>query len=364
MACLLRIHFCELNYTLLVPISICISTTFQGMTFMSIQIKFEHFLKGSGRPQILLIGNGLEYKSGQRSWEQLVDDLTIPGRRDTPGADELPFPLRYELLSTPRDVHNPMQKSDINQEEKRLSVAMKNMVHKSNPLLDKLPGLHMDHIFTTNYSYCLEQAFFPNLDFRKGAVRSKLRLDLRNEEMKKDRKRELHYRLHTCYHFGLDSDRDNGTGLWHIHGESSVSRGIILGHDRYGRMLSFIVQCCEEMDQRVCNAKSDKINFISWPALFLFGDIYILGFGFDTCEFDLWWLLRRKLRERNSDGKVYFYDKPPFTEKREVHHLLLKANGAEILTAGANESTSYDTFYTSALDDIYAKTLRNRGRLE
>lgn len=124
--------------------------------------------------------------------------------------------------------------------QKRLSVAMKNMVHKSNPLLDKLPGLHMDHIFTTNYSYCLEQAFFPNLDFRKGAVRSKLRLDLRNEEMKKDRKRELHYRLHTCYHFGLDSDRDNGTGLWHIHGESSVSRGIILGHDRYGRMLFII----------------------------------------------------------------------------------------------------------------------------
>ena len=156
MACLLRIHFCKLNYTLSVPISICISTTFQGMTFMSIQIKFEHFLKGSGRPQILLIGNGLEYKSGQRSWEQLVDDLTIPGRPDTPGADELPFPLRYELLSTPRDVHNPMQKSDIDQEEKRLSVAMKNMVHKSNPLLDKLPGLHMDHIFTTNYSYCLE----------------------------------------------------------------------------------------------------------------------------------------------------------------------------------------------------------------
>ena len=162
----------------------------------------------------------------------------------------------------------------------------------------------------------------------------------------------------------MDPDRDNGTGLWHIHGESSVSRGIILGHDRYGRMLSFIVQCCEEMDQRVCNAKSDKINFISWPALFLFGDIYILGFGFDTCEFDLWWLLRRKLRERNSDGKVYFYDKPPFTEKREVHHLLLEANGAEILNAGANESTSYDAFYTSALDDIYTKTLQNRGRSE
>lgn len=132
---------------------------------MGKQIKFEYPLKGCARPQILLIGNGLEYKSGQRSWEQLVNDLTIPERRGIQGADELPFPLRYELLSTPSDVHNPLQKSDINQEENRLSVAMKHMVHKSNPLLDKLPGLHMDHIFTTNYSYCLEQAFFPPLRF-------------------------------------------------------------------------------------------------------------------------------------------------------------------------------------------------------
>lgn len=330
---------------------------------MGKQIKFEYSLKGCARPQILLIGNGLEYKSGQRSWEQLVDDLTLPERRGIRGANELPFPLRYELLSTPSNVHNPMQKSDINQEENRLSVAMKQMVHKSNPLLDRLPNLQIDHIFTTNYSYCLERAFFPTLNFSRGSVRSKLRFDLRNEEMKKERKREVQYRLHTCYYSGLDQDSAKGTGLWHIHGESSVPKGLVLWHDRYGRMLSFIVRRCEEMDRRICNVKSDKMDFTSWPALFLFGDIYILVFGFDTCEFDLWWLLRRKQRERNSDGKVYFYDKPPFTQKREVHHLLLQANGAEIITAGADETTSYDTFYISALDDIYEKTQRNRGRL-
>lgn len=238
---------------------------------MGKQIKFEYSLKGCARPQILLIGNGLEYKSGQRSWEQLVDDLTLPERRGIRGANELPFPLRYELLSTPSNVHNPMQKSDINQEENRLSVAMKQMVHKSNPLLDRLPNLQIDHIFTTNYSYCLERAFFPSLNFSRGSVRSKLRFDLRNEEMKKERKREVQYRLHTCYFSGLNEDSANGTGLWHIHGESSVPKGIVLGHDRYGRMLSFIVRCCEEMDRRICNVKSDKMDFTSWPALFLLG---------------------------------------------------------------------------------------------
>lgn len=40
----------------------------------------------------------------------------------------------------------------------------------------------------------------------------------------------------------------------------------------------------------------------------LFGDIYVVGFGFAECEFDLWWLLRHEQREIYADGKVYFYE--------------------------------------------------------
>lgn len=117
-------------------------------------------LRGAGRPQILLLGNGLEYQSGQRSWEQLVQDLTLPERRNLSGVKRLPFPLRDELLSTPSALKSPMQQRDIAQEETRLAAAMKRMVHKSNSLLGKLPGLPLDHIFPTNYSYSLEHAFF------------------------------------------------------------------------------------------------------------------------------------------------------------------------------------------------------------
>ena len=44
---------------------------------MAKQVKFEYPICGSGRPQILLIGNGLEYKSGQVSWNELVKHLTV-----------------------------------------------------------------------------------------------------------------------------------------------------------------------------------------------------------------------------------------------------------------------------------------------
>lgn len=319
---------------------------------MNREISFVYPIKGPGRPQILLIGNGLEYKSGQRSWEQLVYDLTLPEKQGMNTAESLPFPLRYELLSTPSDAPIPMEYKDILQEEKRLADAMKTMVHKSNPLLEKLPELQMDHIFTTNYSYCLEQAFFPHCNFGSSQIRSKFRFDLRDKESKVLRKREVEYRLHTGYFSPASSNIPQGTGLWHIHGESSVPRGIILGHDRYGRLLARIVQCCQNMSERVVKEEGKKLDFRSWPSLFLFGDVYILGFGFDACEFDLWWLLRRKQREHNGDGKVYFYDKPPFDAPRKTHHLLLQANGVEIRTAGATEGTDYDTFYATAIQDI------------
>lgn len=319
---------------------------------MNRQVSFVYPIKGPGRPQILLIGNGLEYKSGQRSWDRLVRDLTLPEKRRMSEVESLPFPLRYELLSTPSDVAIPMKCEDILQEERRLADAMRTMVHKSNPLLEKLPELQMDHIFTTNYSYCLEQAFFPCRNFGSGRTRSKFRFYLQDKDDKAFRMREVHYRLHTGYYFPAGPNTPQGTGLWHIHGESSVPQGIILGHDRYGRLLARIVQCCQSMVKRAAKKEEGKLTFHSWPGLFLFGDVYILGFGFDACEFDLWWLLRRKQREHNGDGKVYFYDKPPFDESKKTHHSLLQANGVEIRTVGATEGTDYDAFYAAAIRDI------------
>lgn len=323
---------------------------------MKQHVSFTYPRKGPGRPQILLIGNGLEYKSGQCSWEELVRRLTLPEKRGLRGADGLPFPLRYELLSTPPAAPCPMGAADILREEAHLAAAMKTMVHQSNPLLEKLPRLHMDHIFTTNYSYCLEQAFFPGRSFGSSGTRSNMRFDLRDKESKAPCVREVRYRLHTGYYFP-DPDRPQGTGLWHIHGESSVPQGIVLGHDRYGRLLARIVQCCKETAGQT--GKGEEMRFVSWPALFLFGDVYILGFGLDACEFDLWWLLRRKQRERNGDGRVYFYDKPPFDPQAQMRHLLLEANGAEIRTAGASERTDYDDFYTAAIEDI-GQTVQQR----
>ena len=107
--------------------------------------------------------------------------------------------------------------------------------------------------------------------------------------------REVNYRMHTGY---LANNQDGSqVGLWHIHGECTVSRGVVLGHDRYGRLLSRIEKLCDSQNYFAISKKPENVYIKSWAELFLYGDIYIVGFGFDLSEFDLWWLMKRKQRE-------------------------------------------------------------------
>lgn len=60
----------------------------------------------------------------------------------------------------------------------------------------------------------------------------------------------------------------------------------------------------------------------SWIDYFIMGDIYVLGFGFDFSEFDLWWLLNRKYNEKASHGKLYFFEPEQDEGKTEKERLL------------------------------------------
>lgn len=86
---------------------------------------FRHALQGGGRPQILLIGNGLERACGGDDWNQLLNRIDV---RYTDGcgnqtdeqkkardraADALPFPLLYELLATPPHPPRPIRTGGI-----------------------------------------------------------------------------------------------------------------------------------------------------------------------------------------------------------------------------------------------------------
>ena len=330
---------------------------------------FSFNINSSCRPQVLLIGNGLERGCAptipdpkgvaeQLSWGELVAAISVDGcvQLSMEEKDELPFPLMYSLLSVPNPAPVSLTKNMLEEEENRLKAAMNKLSQNSNWRLDALKSLGADHILTTNYSYGLEQSFFPGKDFFNSKTRSYSRFNL-NPEIKDGKPvREINYRMHTGY---LAQNQDGSkVGLWHIHGECSVSRSVVLGHDRYGRLLSRIEKLCDSQNYFAVSKKPENVFIHSWPELFLYGDIYIVGFGFHHSEYDLWWLMKRKQRERMGTGRVYFYEQP---NEKSLIQKMMRAHGAELpdVSAALND---YDDFYKKAFHDIAKRIRLNKAQ--
>lgn len=359
---------------------------------MKKEVQFNYPIRGKGRPQIVLIGNGLERASNQVSWNQLVDNLTAANciSFSEEEKDSIPFPLLYEAIILNMPIPQVLDSAEIMREEERLKTEMGKLINVSNKLLIELPKLNADQIFTTNYSYCLEKAFMPKRNFSNSSSRSAVRYNLSPCDENGKKKREVIYRLHSCY-LGKNKN-DTAVGLWHIHGEAGTSKGIVLGHDRYGRLLKRMIEKCSDLDFKNLGKNGKLHSFTSWPELFLFGDVYVIGFGFEQCEFDLWWLLRRKQREHYGDGKVFFYDKR-ITEKelvemttdvtperlqelrkknkeiekhnrevhkKNIHHKLMQAHGVQILDLGSTNETNYNDFYMQVFEDVGKKIAESK----
>lgn len=328
---------------------------------------FMHPIRGEGRPQIMLIGNGLERecpstkpdpkgRTDQLSWDALLDRIKVKNcmKLTDDERKNLPFPLLYSLLSVPDPAPATLDDTMIKAEEARLKDAMGQLSQASTWRLDALKKLGADHILSTNYSYGLEQAFLPGKDFFNSNTRSYYRFNLTTETKNGKPIREVCYRLHTGY---LAKNEDGSdVGLWHIHGECSVSHGVVLGHDRYGRLLSRIEKLCDSQKYDDMPDGSEPVAFRSWPTLFLYGDVYIVGLGFQLSEYDLWWLLKRKQREQKADGRVYFYEQP---DPASLSQKLLRAHGVVLPDVGAKKG-DFDDFYKKAFADIAARIKSNR----
>lgn len=317
---------------------------------------FPHNVTGPKRPQIVIIGNGLERLSGQSSWGTFIDDISAPNCMKLTERDKkkLPFPLVYELLSTPFPVPAHISLQKINEQEKRLSDALKKLHNKSNPVLDQVPELGANHIFTTNYSYCIETAF-TGRDFSDPAV-----CDEHLVCLGENKSREKVYRFHTCYVARNRDKAKSQVGIWHIHGESSAPKGVVLGADRYGRNLERIVQTVSKCNYREITSSSNQYLYTSWPELFLFGDLYIIGLGYEFCDNDLWWLLRRKQREKYSDSHVYFYE---FRDKSSIKQKMLISHGVVIPKIGTKKperGRDYENYYKLALEDIKKRIKKHK----
>ncbi len=291
------------------------------------------------RPKVLLLGNGLNRVYGGASWAGLLDKIN----RTSFTAEQvksLPFPMQAVLLS--------QDHVDVSLQELQRELTQCQVHPWLSEQIQRLLALPFDCVLTPNFTYEVEHALCP--DF----------LDNPQRYLHHTRavpKPENGFMLHTYYNLPAGN---RSLPLFHIHGEARVPNTVILGHYYYGNLLF----CCDEYLTHRAPAQryplwpgSQGMEALSWLDYFILGDVYTLGFGFDTSEMDLWWLLCRKKRERAPHGGLWFYE--PARQSAETKQALLEAYQAQCVSLGFRDpqGEDYRRFYELAVKDL-ARRLR------
>lgn len=294
-------------------------------------------------PQVLLLGNGLNRTYGGNSWTDLMKRISV--RDDLPEKLTCPYPLQAVLVTN-------------DQVKRALELFKKDffgsVTYELAEYLRSLLSAGFDDILTTNYSYEIEAAAL----YKETVSETFL---IKNQRNVLDGERaEPKYFLRT-YHPALFEGHENR--IWHIHGEARKAESMILGHYNYAtllhRMIDFVNQRGSTYQQNQREKTMQTIR--GWIDSFILGDVYVLGFGMDFAEFDMWWLLNRKKREKALHGRVYFYTPgdETFDEKEE----LLKQLDVEVIHCGVakpegseeEKESQYRKFYKLAIEDIQKK---------
>lgn len=152
--------------------------------------------------------------------------------------------------------------------QQNLPKGWKKIIHEK--LMDVAPKI----LLTTNYDYFLELAADPNFKLGRASTRETL--------------------------YSKERFRDSGGHrIYHIHGEASAPSSICLGYGHYVGSIQYI-----RSELTKAATKKEHLYHLyavlkdyekpvpnRWYYYFFTADIYILGFGLDAAEQDIWWLL-------------------------------------------------------------------------
>ena len=247
----------------------------------------------------------------------------------------MPFPLQIVAATGNRVDHTI-------KEHKKAFYGLDGIEQLRTPI-EQLLYIPFDHILTTNYSYEIERVADKRV--KADGVFCK-NLQACNPPAKTA---EPKYLLHT---YNKVSFQGHEHKIWHIHGEARKPDSVILGHYYYGMLLGKYQELLGKRgNKQAFREKAGEPPIISsWLDAFIMGDVYVLGFGYDFSEMDLWWLLNRKQREKATTGKLYYY-----THRQDdtAKLALLRAYGAEIMDLGYDTAPEdYRLFYQAAIEDI------------
>ena len=303
--------------------------------------KGEHFNLNVKRPKVLLLGNGIAQAFGKgKSWNKFLE--AIKGDNDFKlGAEkyQMPMPLKATML-TENSAQSKIKEFCTENQDWGLSVNK-----KQKEFLQKLLVLNFDYILTTNYSCEIECASLNTPKILKKHIKEEQKFYTTENEKGSQRK----FYITT---FNKIQDKLNGGehDIWHIHGDVALPDSIAFNNEYYGKLVGRYQKWITENHK---NGAPEEIK--SWIDAFLYGDLYILGFGMNFDETDLWWLLEYKAKNKNF-GKTVFFDKDLKNAAKEGSRSWCKRKLLEVLKVKIEDcgyqNNNYKEFYEKACDNI------------
>lgn len=198
----------------------------------------------------------------------------------------------------------------------------------------RILSLPFDRIITTNYTYELERSVSENKVFR-------CRYSQKHKES------DMTLFGHIPVNIGGDEKQ-----IWHIHGHACAPNSVIMGHYFYGKLLSGIQGYIPKMLRawRDCKEHNRDFEIRSWVDSFMTDDVYMVGFGMDLCEADIWWLACCKKRHF-PDSRIFFYVPEWDLPKNDPRRILMNAYGIVVREISCPKS-DFSAFYEKILKEF------------
>ena len=244
---------------------------------------------------VLFLGNGFSRTIFKNvpSWESLFAKTSSAIKNYT---------MLYEVsLLRNENIDEEKTKQDIVKEIERLTV-LENVNTGVNGLHDfgkHIKENNINDIITTNYDKGIELILCDFCGYK--------------EVENKDLHKETIYSIRTYSEYENDQIKHQ-IKIWKIHGEIDRTKSIMLGYDQYcgslSKLSSYIkgtynsrsgVSCKKNIAKK---CEEDWFDGISWAELFFNANIYIVGFGMDFSEIDIWWLLNKRARVKKVLPKI------------------------------------------------------------
>lgn len=299
------------------------------------------------RPRVLLLGNGIlkTFLTGGVSWGDLLKQYTKNPKIGSDFESKIPFPL--QVVARTEDHVDEMCKAI------KDTMWCLTLTENFRIFIQRILSLGFKDIITTNYGYEIESEICKVEKISDSKLKS---IQWHSKDVLRG---ESKYLLHTCYPCTADDKESSTVRVWHIHGEARKPDSMIIGHYYYGNLLSKYQVYLKnrsntyKWNQEKCIAGQCH----SWLDSFILGDVYILGFGFDLSELDLWWLLNRKKREKAEHGETVFYE--PESDENYNVRLLLESYGCICESLNYSKKNDREVNYQKFYEDVL-KNMQNR----